>query len=551
MKKKDFGKLSPLMLTRRAIQAAAFVLFPGLFISTFSAMKTIVSTIVGGTFTMAAYGGQVILVVAMLLITAIMGRFFCGFLCSFGSMGDLFWWIGTKLKLRRPSISEKADRVMKYLKYVVLIGAVLLGWTLGVSLLSGTSNPWTVFGMYATWKGWTDLTGLLSVGALLLLAIMVGSMYIERFFCRYLCPLGAVFSLVSKARLYKIRKPMQNCGNCRACTKRCSMGISLYGMNQVTDSECIDCMKCVEVCPKDNVKTNPKPALAAAVAVVAMSGMYYAGNLASSAASEQIVASSLVASASDYASAGQYTDGVYTGSASGFRGTTQVQVTVAGGVITGITVLSTGDDAEFFNRSKSTVISEIIAAQGVSVDTVSGATFSSNGIIGAVSDALSGASAASTSLTTASAGETAATDSSAGTAEAEDTETEDTEEEDSETTAVTSTLGTTGLTDLADGTYTGSGTGFRGEIVVSVTVKNGQITSVTVTSYSDDEKYFSRAETQVISEIIANQTASVDAVSGATFSSNGIMEAVANALGLEYTATTPTGGNHGGPGGRH
>lgn len=545
MKKKDFGKLSPLMLTRRAIQAAAFVLFPGLFISTFSAMKTIVSTIVGGTFTMAAYGGQVILVVAMLLITAIMGRFFCGFLCSFGSMGDLFWWLGTKLKLRRPAISEKADRVLKYLKYVVLIGAVLLGWTLGVSLLSGTSNPWTVFGMYATWKGWTDLTGLLSVGALLLLAIMIGSMYIERFFCRYLCPLGAVFSLVSKARLYKIRKPMQNCGSCRACTKRCSMGISLYGMNQVTDSECIDCMKCVEVCPKDNVKTNPKPELAAAVAVVAMSGMYYAGNLASSAASEQIVASSLVASASDYVSTGQYTDGVYTGSATGFRGTTQVQVTVSGGVITDITVLSTGDDAEFFNRAKSTVISEIIAAQGVSVDTVSGATFSSNGIIGAVSDALSGASAASTSQTTASAGETAAAASSAGTAEAEDTE------EDTETTAASTTLDSIGLAALADGTYTGSGTGFRGETVVSVTVKNGQITSVTVTSYSDDEKYFSRAETQVISEIIASQTASVDAVSGATFSSNGIMEAVANALGLEYTATTPTGGNHGGSGGRH
>lgn len=388
MKKKEFGRLSPLMLTRRAIQAAAFVLFPGLFISAFSAMKTIVTTIAGGTFTMAAYGGQVILAAAILLVTAIMGRFFCGFLCSFGSMGDLFWWIGTKLKLRRPTVSEKADRVLKYLKYIVLIGTVLLGWTLGVSLLNGTSNPWTVFGMYAAWKGWTDLTGLLSVGALLLLAIMAGSLYIERFFCRYLCPLGAVFSIVSKARLYKIRKPMQNCGTCRACTRRCSMGIPLYGMNQVTDSECIDCMQCVEVCPKYNVKTNPKPALAAAVAVVAMSGMYYAGNLASSAASEQIVASSLVASATDYASAGQYTDGVYTGSASGFRGTTQVQVTVSGGVITDITVLSTGDDAEFFNQAKSTVISEIIAAQSASVDAVSGATFSSNGIMEAVANAL-------------------------------------------------------------------------------------------------------------------------------------------------------------------
>jgi len=540
MKKEKFSKLSPLVLTRRAIQAAAFVLFPGLFISTFSAMKTIYTSIIGGTFSLAAYGGQVILAAAMLLVTAIMGRFFCGFLCSFGSMGDLFWWIGTKLKLRRPAIPEKADRFLKYLKYAVLIGTVVLGWTFGVALLSGTGNPWTVFGMYASWKGWTDVTGLLSLGALLLLGILIGSMYIERFFCRYLCPLGAVFSVVSKARLYRIRKPVQNCGGCRACTKRCSMGIPLYGMNQVTDSECIDCMNCLEVCPKDNVRTNPKPALAAAVAVVAMSGMYYAGNLASGAAAEQLTATSLAASSADYASAGQYIDGVYTGSAAGYHGTTQVQVTVSGGTITDITVLSTGDDAEFFNRAKNTVISEILAAQSISVDAVSGATFSSNGIIGAVTDALASALSTTAEQSTVSTGETAAGTSSAEAAE----------EEDTETTAASSALDAAGLAALADGTYTGSGTGFRGETEVSVTVKDGVITSVTVTSYSDDERYFSRAESQVIGEIIEKQTPDVDAVSGATYSSNGIMEAVADALGLSFTATTPTSGGHGGPG-RH
>ena len=282
-----------------------------------------------------------------------------------------------------------------------------------------------------------------------------------------------------------------------------------------------------------------KPALAAAVAVAAMSGMYFAGNLASSAGAETVAAASQSSTVLSSAS-GQYTDGVYTGSGSGFRGTTQVQVTVSNGYITDISVLSTGDDNEFFSKAKSSVISQIISSQSVSVDTVSGATFSSNGIIEAVTNAL--ASALGTSGTTAAADQSVTTST---------TTTQETTSEESatETQTSVSTSSSSGTIALADGTYTGSGNGFRGETTVSVVVQNGTITSIKVTDYSDDEQFFSRAETTVINEIIAGQTPDVDAVSGATYSSNGIMEAVANALGIDFTATTPTEGRHGGHGG--
>ena len=114
----------------------------------------------------------------------------------------------------------------------------------------------------------------------LMILIAIGSLYIERFFCRYLCPLGGIFAIVSKFRLFRIRKPRSKCGSCRACTKRCPMGIPLYRSNVVKNAECIDCMSCVEICPRDNVTTNPKPAIAAAVAVVALTGMYFEGNIA-------------------------------------------------------------------------------------------------------------------------------------------------------------------------------------------------------------------------------------------------------------------------------
>ncbi len=121
-------------------------------------------------------------------------------------------------------------------------------------------------------------------------------------------------------------------------------------------------MDCVTVCPRNNVSANPKPALAAAVAVVAMSGMHFVGNIAGSAAAQSettVVAEAL--SNTESAASGPYIDGVYTGSASGYHGLTQVQVSVENGYITGIEVLSTGDDAEFFNQAMNTVNSEIIA----------------------------------------------------------------------------------------------------------------------------------------------------------------------------------------------
>jgi uncharacterized protein with FMN-binding domain len=319
------------------------------------------------------------------------------------------------------------------------------------------------------------------------------------------------------------------------------MGIPLYGMNVVTDSECIDCMNCVDVCPRDNVKANPRPALATAVAVAALSGMYFAGNIASSAAAAQSIATVAQASETQSGTVGQYIDGVYTGSGNGFRGTTQVQVTILSGYITDITVLSTGDDSEFFNKAEGIVTAQILSSQSVSVDTVSGATFSSNGIIEAVTNALSSALRSTSAATT---------------TQEETTNVPATQQTTSETAVVPNTTETAqasasnGPIALEDGTYSGSGNGFRGETSVSVMIENGYITSIEVTGYNDDEQFFSRAETTIIKEILAGQTPDVDAVSGATYSSNGIMEAVANALNLEITVASPVQDSHGGHG-RH
>ncbi len=204
-------------------------------------------------------------------------------------------------------------------------------------------------------------------------------------------------------------------------------------------------------------------------------------------------------------------------------------MTVENGYITGVLVTSYQDDDEFFSKAKVTVVDGIISAQGVDVATVSGATYSSQGILEAVANAL---------------GVEGTTGAGAST---EMTSEKDTTSETS-ADATSSSVSGLDLSAVADGTYTGSGTGLRGTTTVSVSVAGGKITDIQVVSYEDDQQYFERAESTMVSEVLAAQSLGVDTVSGATFSSNSILEAVANALDIDFTnpnSSLSLGGHHG------
>ncbi len=194
-------------------------------------------------------------------------------------------------------------------------------------------------------------------------------------------------------------------------------------------------------------------------------------------------------------------DGIYKGSGTGFAGTVSVSVEIKDKSITAITILSTQDDEAFFNRAKG-VIDKIIAGQTLDVDVVSGATYSSNGIISAVKNALTGEQDTSTP----------ASASSSSNQSSPSIETVD----DSNQT-------------WKDGTYYGSGTGFNGEVKVKVVIADGQISDISVVSHNDDSSFMGQAE-GLISDIISSQSTNVDAVSGATYSSRGIINAVRAAL---------------------
>lgn len=420
-------KIKKIQVFRHLTQIISLFLLPGLYILAFDQLKTIYKMSIGGSFNFINIFPSLIEFSTVIFATILLGRFFCGWFCTFGAYNDLIYYLNKKIFKVKFEINPKIDAILKYTKYLVLVLIIAISWTIGSTILKSTS-PWDAFAQI------TDISTVIStfaIGFILLILITVGSFFIERFFCRYLCPLGAIFTLISKISIFKINKPSSDCGKCRACTNSCSMSLPLYNVETVKGGECINCLKCVEVCPRNNAQANiigqdVNPVLASSVALSAFVGVYALNNLGGTLltntgiSSTTSISSSVSSSSENDTSTNttktntstqttstastdnsnktnssvassqiQYKDGTYTGTGTGYkRGTTKLSVTIKNNIITSIETISTQDTQRFYDNAKDKMFNEIISADSTSVDTVSGATFTSKGIISAVQSAL-------------------------------------------------------------------------------------------------------------------------------------------------------------------
>lgn len=376
-----FKRISSWQLVRHNIQLAAFLLVPALFAIIFASLGSLTAALAHGSWTWKANGADTFLVLAILAVTALAGRFFCSFFCAFGAMEEALGALGRRLHLQNRNLPSKADRLGRGFKYLILAGLAAC-WVMGWNLPEGAS-PWSAFGQALTFPN-PQPSALLTVGGMLLIAIALASLMVEHFFCRYLCPLGAVLALASRPRLYRIRKPLAGCAShCSACSQVCQMGLDLRQTNVVHSGECINCLACRDICPQENVQANPQPAMAAAAMGVVLSGCYLAGTALPQGPSQT---ASLIQTA--VSPAFQLADGTYSGSGEGYRGQTLVSVTVENGSVTDISIDASDDDASFLQDAQTGLIPAILAQQNLEVQPVSGATYSSRGILEAVADAL-------------------------------------------------------------------------------------------------------------------------------------------------------------------
>ena len=222
----------------------------------------------------------------------------------------------------------------------------------------------------------------------------------------------------------------------------------------------------------------------------------------------------------EVADAAAYKDGTYYGSATGFAGPIKVKVVISGGKIASIEIVSTSDGSSYISKA-SAITGKIVSSQSTNVDTVSGATYSSVGIINAVRNALA----------------QAAVDGSIVPASTENTE-QNTQQSQTPPTPTVS-----GNFPYPDGTYYGTAEGYLGDVKVAIVLKNHTIQSVQILENEDDAAFFNRARA-VVNNIVKNQTTGVDVVSGATYSSNGIINAVKAALESAKAAANPSNGNN-------
>ena len=192
----------------------------------------------------------------LLLYGIMLGRIICGWLCPFGLIQELLY------KIKTPKLKKnKFTRVLSYLKYIILVVFVFIvpvayafrdtpfpafckyicpAGTLegGLSLLANRVNDsyFSMLGPIFTWK------------FLLMVSIIVACIFIFRMFCRFICPLGALYGLFNKISFFGVKLDSSKCINCNLCINKCKMDISHVG-----DGECISCGECVNVCPTNAI----------------------------------------------------------------------------------------------------------------------------------------------------------------------------------------------------------------------------------------------------------------------------------------------------------
>lgn len=193
----------------------------------------------------------------LILIGVLLGRFICGFLCPFG------WFQELLHKIPSPKISTKKLKPLRYLKYGVLLVMVILLPMLVTNQL-GMGDPF--FCKYLCPQGVLEgaiplsltnagiraaLGKLFTWKSCVLLAVVLGSVFMYRPFCKWLCPLGAFYALLNKVSLFQMRVDTSKCVSCGACARACKMDVDIT--KSPNHTECIRCGMCMKACPKDAI----------------------------------------------------------------------------------------------------------------------------------------------------------------------------------------------------------------------------------------------------------------------------------------------------------
>lgn len=210
----------------------------------FGAIVSFYNLAVTGSFVNKIHASAMVIFSATLFLSVILGPVFCGWICPFGTVQEWFASLGRRLKtLNRFQVPAAIHSKLRLIRYAVLVWAIYVTARSG-QLIFADYDPY--YALFNFWSGEVALSALVILGITLL-----ASLFIERPWCKYACPLGALLGLTNRLRLFSPVRQKNTCISCRQCDHACPMNIQVSASEKVRDTACISCLKCTSesACP--------------------------------------------------------------------------------------------------------------------------------------------------------------------------------------------------------------------------------------------------------------------------------------------------------------
>jgi polyferredoxin len=214
----------------------------------FGGVVSIYQYVTAGTYVHKIHESAFILMYIVFALALLVGPAFCGWVCPLGSFQEWLGKLGSKKSPKKFNkfIPAGTDRYLKYLRYGVLIWVVYVTAT-SATLFFADYDPY--YALFNFWTGEVAISGLIILGVVILASLLV-----ERPFCKYTCPYGAVLGVFNLFRVFKIKRNISTCIDCKACDRTCPMNIEVSTGKIVRDHQCISCLKCTseDACPLED-----------------------------------------------------------------------------------------------------------------------------------------------------------------------------------------------------------------------------------------------------------------------------------------------------------
>lgn len=211
----------------------------------FGGVVTIYQYATTGTFVQHIHEAAFALMVIGFFLAILFGPVFCGWVCPLGTVQEWVSTLGKKIFKRRFNhfVPEKLDNVLRYIRYIILAWVIYMTASTG-TLMFANIDPY--FALFNLWSS------EVAIGGIIILAVTLGlSLFVERPWCKYACPYGAVLGLSNLFRIFSIRRSETTCKADGACSILCPMNIPVDTKNTVRDHQCISCLECTSeaICP--------------------------------------------------------------------------------------------------------------------------------------------------------------------------------------------------------------------------------------------------------------------------------------------------------------